>query len=151
LADYLVNNVEKILSLTLSYDNLFDESDKKYYNIFINLKSEEKYILLKFLRRNNKWQNIYKIFDKDENNINVQEIIFSLLEKKLISNFEEIIGDFKNINNNKLFEYLYYLSNDDIQKINNELNNICKNLNSSKDKESFRLSPYVNECFINNP
>ena len=36
LVDYLVNNVEKILSLTFSYDNLFDEKDKNYYNIYMN-------------------------------------------------------------------------------------------------------------------
>ena len=110
LADYLVNNVEKILSMTLSYENLFDENDKNYYNIFINLNNEEKTVLLKFLRRKNRWQNV-----------------------------------------NKLFEYLYYLSLDDLRKINSDLNKICKNLNSSKDSRQIVLSPYVKESFINNP
>ena len=116
LADYLVNNVEKILSMTLSYDNLFDEKDKNYYNIFINLNSEEKTTLLKFLRRKNRWQNINKLFNNDLNDTNnaiiehLDIIIISLLEKKLISNFNEVIGNWKNLNNNKLFEYLYYLS-----------------------------------------
>ena len=157
LADYLVNNVEKILSMTLSYENLFDENDKNYYNIFINLNNEEKTVLLKFLRRKNRWQNVNKLFNNDlndeNNNIieNLDIILISLLEKKLIANFNEIIGDFKNINNNKLFEYLYYLSLDDLRKINSDLNKICKNLNSSKDSRQIVLSPYVKESFINNP
>ena len=157
LADYLVNNVEKILSMTLSYENLFDENDKNYYNIFINLNNEEKTVLLKFLRRKNRWQNVNKLFNNDlndENNSiieNLDIILISLLEKKLIANFNEIIGDFKNINNNKLFEYLYYLSLDDLRKINSDLNKICKNLNSSKDSRQIVLSPYVKESFINNP
>ena len=157
LADYLVNNVEKILSMTLSYDNLFDEKDKNYYDIFINLNSEEKTTLLKFLRRKNRWQNINKLFNNDLNDTNnaiiehLDIIIISLLEKKLISNFNEVIGNWKNLNNNKLFEYLYYLSMEDLKKINSELNKICKNLNSSKDTKSIIISPYVKESFINNP
>ena len=75
----------------------------------------------------------------------------SLLEKKLIANFQEIVGDFKNLNNNKLFEYLYYLSVEDLRKISSGLNKICKNLNSSKDNEQNILSSYVTEGFINNP
>ena len=63
LADYLVNNVEKILSMTLSYENLFDEKDKNYYHIFINLNNDEKTVLLKFLRRKNRWQNANKLFN----------------------------------------------------------------------------------------
>ena len=47
LADYLVNNVEKILSITISYDNLFNENDKKYYSIFMDLNQQEKTTLLK--------------------------------------------------------------------------------------------------------
>ena len=157
LADYLVNNVEKILSMTISYDNLFDEKEKNYFNIFMNLNSEEKTVLLKFLRRKNRWQNVNKLFNNeinDTNNIIIEHldiILISLLEKKLISNFQEIIGNFKNLNNNKLFEYLYYLSTDDLRKINTELNKICKNLNSSKDINQIILSPYVKESFINNP
>ena len=157
LADYLVNNVEKILSMTISYDNLFDEKEKNYFNIFMNLNSEEKTVLLKFLRRKNRWQNVNKLFNNeinDTNNIIIEHldiILISLLEKKLISNFQEIIGNFKNLNNNKLFEYLYYLSADDLRKINTELNKICKNLNSSKDINQIILSPYVKESFINNP
>ena len=157
LSDYLVDNVEKILSLTQTYDYLFDENDKNYYNIFINLNKDEKIILLKFLRRNNKWQNIYKLFNKDKSEIdyniidNLDKIIVSLSEKKLISNFDEVISDFKNENNDKLFEYLYFLSNDDIKKINTDLINIYKNLKYSKDKELMVLSPYIKECFINNP
>ena len=157
LADYLVNNVEKILSMTISYDNLFDEKEKNYFNIFMNLNSEEKTVLLKFLRRKNRWQNVNKLFNNeinDTNNIIIEHldiILISLLEKKLISNFQEIIGNFKNLNNNKLFEYLYYLSTDDLRKINTELNKICKNLNSSKDVNQIILSPYVKESFINNP
>ena len=157
LADYLVNNVEKILSMTISYDNLFDEKGKNYFNIFMNLNSEEKTVLLKFLRRKNRWQNVNKLFNNeinDTNNIIIEHldiILISLLEKKLISNFQEIIGNFKNLNNNKLFEYLYYLSTDDLRKINTELNKICKNLNSSKDINQIILSPYVKESFINNP
>ena len=157
LADYLVNNVEKILSMTISYDNLFDEKEKNYFNIFMNLNSEEKTVLLKFLRRKNRWQNVNKLFNNDINDTNniiiehLDIILISLLEKKLISNFQEIIGNFKNLNNNKLFEYLYYLSTDDLRKINTELNKICKNLNSSKDINQIILSPYVKESFINNP
>ena len=157
LADYLVNNVEKILSMTISYDNLFDEKEKNYFNIFMNLNSEEKTVLLKFLRRKNRWQNVNNLFNNeinDTNNIIIEHldiILISLLEKKLISNFQEIIGNFKNLNNNKLFEYLYYLSTDDLRKINTELNKICKNLNSSKDINQIILSPYVKESFINNP
>ena len=157
LADYLVNNVEKILSMTISYDNLFDEKEKNYFNIFMNLNSEEKTVLLKFLRRKNRWQNVNKLFNNDINDTNniiiehLDIILISLLEKKLISNFQEIIGNFKNLNNNKLFEYLYYLSTDDLRKINTELNKICKNLNSSKDVNQIILSPYVKESFINNP
>ena len=157
LADYLVNNVEKILSMTISYDNLFDEKEKNYFNIFMNLNSEEKTVLLKFLRRKNRWQNVNKLFNNeinDTNNIIIEHldiILISLLEKKLISNFQEIIGNFKNLNNNKLFEYLYYLSLDDLRKINTDLNKICKNLNSSKDINQIILSPYVKESFINNP
>ena len=157
LADYLVNNVEKILSMTISYDNLFDEKEKNYFNIFMNLNSEEKTVLLKFLRRKNRWQNVNKLFNNDINDTNniiiehLDIILISLLEKKLISNFQEIIGNFKNLNNNKLFEYLYYLSTDDLRKINTELNKICKNLNSSKDINQIILSPFVKESFINNP
>ena len=157
LVDYLVNNVEKILSLTFSYDNLFDEKEKNYYNIFMNLSSEEKTVLLKFLRRKNRWQNVNKLFNNDNNDANnsliehLDIILISLLQKKLISNFSEIIGDFKNLNNNKLFEYLYYLSSEDLRKINSDLNKICKNLNSSKDIKQIILSPYVTEGFINNP
>ena len=157
LADYLVNNVEKILSMTIAYDNLFDEKEKNYYNIFMNLNNEEKTVLLKFLRRKNRWQNVNKLFNNDINDANniiiehLDIILISLLEKKLISNFQEIIGNFKNLNNNKLFEYLYYLSTDDLRKINTELNKICKNLNSSKDINQIILSPYVKESFINNP
>ena len=155
LADYLVNNVEKILSMTISYDNLFNENDKKYYNIFLNLNQQEKTTLLKFLRRKNRWQNINKLFtneNTDQNNDiieNIDIIIISLLKKKLISNFNEIVGDFRNIDNNKLFEYLYYLSMDDLKKINIELNKICKNLNGKQTKHT--LSPYIKENFINNP
>ena len=157
LVDYLVNNVEKILSLTFSYDNLFDEKDKNYYNIYMNLTSEEKTVLLKFLRRKNRWQNVNKLFNNDNNDSNndiiehLDIIMVSLLEKKLISNFQEIVGDFKNLNNNKLFEYLYYLSVEDLRKISSDLNKICKNLNSSKDNEQNILSSYVTEGFINNP
>ena len=155
LADYLVNNVEKILSMTISYDNLFNENEKKYYNIFISLNQQEKTTLLKFLRRKNRWQNINKLFNNEineQNNDIIQNldiIIVSLLEKKLISNFKEIVGDFKNFDNNKLFEYLYYLSMDDLKKINSELNKICKNLNGKQTKQM--ISPYVKENFINNP
>ena len=156
LADYLVDNVEKILSMTISYDNLFNENDKKYYNIFLNLNQQEKTILLKFLRRKSRWQNINKLFNNNENNDtnkeiieNVDIIIASLLEKKLISNFREIVGDFRNLNNNKLFEYLYYLSMEDLKKINSELNKICKNLSGKQTKQP--LSPFVKENFINNP
>ena len=157
LVDYLVNNVEKILSLTFSYDNLFDTKYKNYYNIYMNLTSEEKTVLLKFLRRKNRWQNVNKLFNNDNNDKNndiiekLDIILISLLEKKLISNFSEIVGDFKNLNNNKLFEYLYYLSSEDLRKINSDLNKICKNLNSSKDNSDLILSPYVTEGFINNP
>ena len=157
IANYLINNVEKILSLTLAYENLFDEKDKNYYNIFINLNSDEKLFLLKFLRRNNKWQNIYRLFDNEKNDLhnkiieNTDEIANSLFEKKLISNFTEVIGDFKNLNNDKLFEYLYYLSLNDLKEINIELNKICKNLNSSKDMNISLLSTYFEESFLNNP
>ena len=156
LADYLVDNVEKILSMTITYDNLFNENDKEYYNIFINLNQQEKAILLKFLRRKSRWQNINKLFNNNENNDTIKEIIenidniiASLLEKKLISNFKEVVGDFGNLNNNKLFEYLYYLSMEDLKKINSELNKICKNLNGKQTKQS--LSRFVKENFINNP
>ena len=94
LADYLVNNVEKILSMTISYDNLFDEKGKNYFNIFMNLNSEEKTVLLKFLRRKNRWQNVNKLFNNeinDTNNIIIEHldiILISLLKKKLISNFQ---------------------------------------------------------------
>ena len=155
LADYLVSNVEKILSITLSYDNLFNENDKTYYNIFLNLNQNEKTTLLKFLRRKNRWQNINKLFSNENTDankeiiVNIENIILSLLEKKLISNFKEIVGDFQNLDNNKLFEYLYYLSMEDLRKINSELNKICKNLNGKQTKHS--LSPYIKENFINNP
>ena len=158
LSNYLINNVEKILSLTLSYNNLFNEDDKNYYNIFINLNTEEKKFLIKFLRRNNKWQNIDKLISKDENfnsnnDIlkNLDKIIFSLLEKKLISNFHEVVGDINKLNYNKLFEYLYYLSNDDLKEINSKLNNICKNLISKKEINEVVLPNNVKECFANNP
>ena len=157
LAIYLINNVEKILSLTLAYENIFDEKDKNYYNIFINLNSDEKLFLLKFLRRNNKWQNIYRLFINEKNDLNnkiienTDKIVNSLFEKKLISNFTEVIGDFKNINNNKFFEYLYYLSLNDLKDINMELNKICKNLNSSKDMNISSLSTFIGESFLNNP
>ena len=156
LANYLINNVEKILSLTLSYENLFGEKDKKYYEIFLNLNSEEKLFLLKFLRRNNKWQNIKRLFNNEKNDLNnniienTDKIAISLFEKKLISDFTEVIGDFKNLNNNKLFEYLYYLSLSDLKEINFEINKICKNLNSKKDLDML-LSSYIEESFLNNP
>ena len=155
LADYLVNNVEKILSITISYDNLFNENDKKYYSIFMDLNQQEKTTLLKFLRRKNKWQNINKLFSNENNDINneiienIDMIILSLLEKKLISNFREIVGDFQDMNNNKLFEYLYYLSMEDLRAINSDLSKLCKNLNGKQTKQN--LSPYVKESFINNP
>ena len=155
LADYLVNNVEKILSMTISYDNLFNKNDKKYYNIFLDLNQQEKTTLLKFLRRKNKWQNINKLFSNentDANNEiieNINTIILSLIEKKLISNFTEVVGDLQNLNNNKLFEYLYYLSMEDLRAINSELNKLCKNLNSKQTRQT--LSPYIKENFINNP
>ena len=157
LADYLVNNVEKILSMTMAYDNLFNEKEKNYFNIFINLNIEEKTVLLKFLRRKNRWQNVNKLFNNDLNDANnsiiehLDIILISLLDKKLISNFREIIGNFQNLDNNKLFEYLYYLSSDDLRKINTDLNKICKNLNPSKDTKQITISPYVKESFINNP
>ena len=156
LADYLVNNVEKILSMTLTYDNLFDENDKNYYNTFINLNSQEKTTLLKFLRRKNRWQNVNKLFSNENNDNNndiienLDIILISLIEKKLISNFGEIIGEFKNLNYNKLFEYLYYLSIEDLRKIYSDLNKICKNLSNSKYTKNI-LTPYVKESFINNP
>ena len=155
LADYLVNNVEKILSITISYDNLFNENDKKYYSIFMDLNQQEKTTLLKFLRRKNKWQNINKLFSNENNDINneiienIDIIILSLLEKKLISNFREIVGDFQDMNSNKLFEYLYYLSMEDLRAINSDLSKLCKNLNGKQTKQN--LSPYVKESFINNP
>ena len=157
LADYLVNNVEKILSMTISYDNLFTENDKKYYNIFLELNQQEKTTLLKFLRRKNRWQNIKKLFNNENNDSNkeiienIDIIIASLLEKKLISNFTEIVGDFRNLDNNKLFEYLYYLSMDELKKIKSELNKICKNLSGKQTKQLLSLSPFIKENFINNP
>ena len=157
LANYLISNVEKILSLTLVYENLFDEKDKNYYSKFLYLNSDEKLFLLKFLRRNNKWQNIHRLFNNEKNDLNnniienTDKIVNSLLEKKLIADFTEVIGDFKNLNNNKLFEYLYYLSLNDLKDINFEINQICKKLNSSKDMNISSLSSYIDESFLNNP
>ena len=155
LADYLVNNVEKILSMTTSYDNLFNENDRNYYNIFMNINQQEKTTLLKFLRRKSRWQNINKLFTNENSDINneiienIDIIIVSLLDKKLISNFKEIVGNFYNLNHNKLFEFLYYLSMEELRGINSELNKLCKNLSGKQTKQN--LSPYVKENFINNP
>ena len=155
LADYLVNNVEKILSMTTSYDNLFNENDRNYYNIFMNLNQQEKTTLLKFLRRKNRWQNINKLFNNENTDINneiienIDVIIVSLLQKKLISNFKEIVGSFQDLNYNKFFEFLYYLSMEELKGINSELNKLCKNLNGKQTKQA--ISPYIKENFINNP
>ena len=154
--DYLVNNVENILDIINIYEYLFTDDDKYYYNIYLKLTKNEKSILLKFLKRKSKWQNINKLFinnnfenKKDTTDDKIQ-IIISLKEKKLISNFWDMIGKFPNINFNKLFEFLNYCSMDDLKSINNNLNKLCKNLNSSN-KEKNYLSPLVKENYINNP
>ena len=139
LSDYLVNNVGKILSLTSSFNNLFTEDDKNYYNIFMKLNLAERKFLIKFLSSNKKWQNIEKLISEGENDSNNNIIenldkisISSLLAKKIISNFNEIIGDINKLNYNKLFEYLNYLHVNNLGEINNKLNNICNKVNLKK-------------------
>ena len=157
ILDYLVNNIDKILSLCTNYDNLFGKNDKSYYNIFINLNEEEKNVLLNFLKRKHKWQNIDKFFNNENKYSNkgikehLNEIIKSLLEKKLISDFSEIIGNFQNLNNDKFFEFLHYLPITDLKKIISDLNKIHKNTNIIKEDKENILSPHVKNCFINNP
>ena len=159
--NYIVDNFEKILSLTLNYNNLFNKDEKNYYNKFIDLNSEAKIILLQFLKGKDKWQNKNVLFSNDNyilNNENIKEnfdkALETLLEKKFISNLYDIVGDFNTLDNDKLFEFLYYLSLDDLQNIKSDLEKLYKNPQKiiiNKESKKRLLNSYIKECFINNP
>lgn len=153
-SNYLLNNVENILDIANLCSYLFDKNEKKYYDDYMSLTHNEKIVLLKFLKRKNKWQNINKIFNKDKNEYNghilkeIDIIKSKLVKLKFISNFNDIFQFSKTIDYNFLFEYLYYLNNEHLNEINKNLIEILKFKNKNSNKISIDL---VKQNFINNP
>ena len=137
--DYLILNMDKILDLSINtYNKLFNEEEKIFSLNYKKLNKNEKEILIKFLKRTSKYINIKKLNLKiDENNI---KILNDLIDKNFLSKFI----NFENYNS--LFEFLYYLTVDELKEISNKLYKLTKinNINKNNDKN------IVNEIFINN-
>ena len=141
-SEYLLNNSEKILSIINSYENIFDEKDKQYYNKYISLTKEEKNLLILFMKRTSKWINIKNLNDSPEIILN---IITNLINKEFIQIF---ITDNFEINFSEMFEYLYYFKVDELKYLDNQFSKYAKD---SKISNSSNLNKNINEIFINNP
>ncbi len=138
-SDYLLNNSERILSIVNSYEFIFDEKDKDFYNKFNELTKEEKNLLLLFMKRTSKWININNLKESNLENLN------NLIKKEFIQVF--LTQNF-NINYNEMFEYLYYFKVEELKNLDNELSKYAKD---SKIINSSFLNKNIEEIFLNNP
>lgn len=158
-SQFILSNIENILSMAKHYSFLFDFSEIKCFdNYFKDLTEQDKEIFLKFLTRSSLWINKKKLFNQQFSEDFVTSTINKLLSVNLLSKVDIIFGSslysIDSIHSegktnfyskSDLFTYLYYLSNDDLKLISKELSKLCKYNFKLEENEKV-----VEEIFMNN-
>jgi hypothetical protein len=131
---FLLLNIENILKVSLDYSFLFNPDELKYANIFINkLDKQDKEAISKFLTRSSIWINKVKL-----------DISDPVLDK--LCEYELLHKAFIDMSQVELYTYLYYLTNDDLKILLNDLFKLTK---TSK-VEKFAITEFFqNNAFFN--